>query len=577
MLCSLRVENFAVIEHVEVEFGPALNVITGETGAGKSLLVEAMMAVLGERTSSDTIRTGARRAVIEATFNIEGNERVQQVLTDDGYIGAEPTILLLRREIGQSGSRAFVNDSPAQLQLVKKLGDLLVDFHGQHEHQSLLNVSLHREFLDAIGGHNDLVAQYRHIYNALHTHIEEYRTLRARETQLRNEREWMRMQLDELNAIAPQRAEREVLEAELRRIEHGEQLFEGTATIYELLYGGDQSTHDKLVRASTIAEQLAALDESLRSAALELRDIIIRCDELAKDIQRYNAHLYFSPERSQEIRERLSQLARLEKRYGSLDNAIELQQRFTRELELIENFDSEVSHHLESITTLRHQLGELGERLTAHRKLTAERIEQSIAEILSRLGMPDATFHVMLERRSVSAPSPEDHVAEVEGHYYSAYEHGLDDVAFFISTNKGESPGPLERIISGGEASRVMLALKTILAKSDKLPVLIFDEIDTGISGRIAHRVGIALEELGAYHQVIAITHNPQIAARGHMHLVVEKRSDGERTTVQVRNVRGTDRVDEIAKLIAGETISDGARRTARELLEQGFTADTNS
>jgi len=189
MLCSLRVENFAVIEHVEVEFGPALNVITGETGAGKSLLVEAMMAVLGERTSSDTIRTGARRAVIEATFNIEGNERVQQVLTDHGYIGAEPTILLLRREIGQSGSRAFVNDSPAQLQLVKKLGDLLVDFHGQHEHQSLLNVSLHREFLDAIGGHNDLVAQYRHIYNALHTHIEEYRTLRARETQLRKERE----------------------------------------------------------------------------------------------------------------------------------------------------------------------------------------------------------------------------------------------------------------------------------------------------------------------------------------------------------------------------------------------------
>lgn len=332
-----------------------------------------------------------------------------------------------------------------------------------------------------------------------------------------------------------------------------------------------------LVRARNIAEQLASLDEPFRSAAAELRDLVIRCDELAKDIQRYNAQLEFSPERSLQIRERLAQLARLEKRYGSITSAIEARERFTRELELIENFDSELAHLRDSIAVLRRELGTLGERLSAKRQQVAHRVERSIAQILSRLGMPDATFQVSLSRQPIASPSIEDRVAEIDGLFYHAYEHGLDDVAFFISTNPGEPPGPLERIVSGGEASRVMLALKTILAKSDRLPILIFDEIDTGISGRIAHRVGVALEELGAYHQVIAITHNPQIAARGQTHIVVEKFSDGQRTTVNARKVSGAARIEEIAKLIAGENISDGARKTARELLEDSSTAAISS
>lgn len=203
MLCSLRVENFAVIEQVEIEFGPALNVITGETGAGKSLLVEAMMAVLGERASSDSVRSGARRAVIEATFNVEGNQHVQRLLTEHDYQNAEPSILILRREIGQSSSRAFINDSPAPLQLVRQLGDLLVDFHGQHEHQSLLKVTLHRVLLDAIGGLDRLVAQYRQTYDTLSAHIGQYRQLLEREHQLRSERDWKRMLLDELEVLAP--------------------------------------------------------------------------------------------------------------------------------------------------------------------------------------------------------------------------------------------------------------------------------------------------------------------------------------------------------------------------------------
>ncbi|MCX8051556.1 MAG: DNA repair protein RecN [Chlorobi bacterium] len=572
MLRSLHVENFAVIENVSLEFGPSFNVITGETGAGKSLLVEAVMAVLGDRVSSDVVRSGAHRAVVEAIFDIESNDPLRRLIEQSGYESPVTGQLLLRREISSSGSRAFINDSPAPIGMIRQIGEQLVDFHGQHEHQSLLRVSLHRALLDNVGGLDRLVAEYRRCHEQLTALIEHYRRLRQQEHQLRNEQDWKRFLLDEIATIAPQVGEKEMLETELRRIEHSEQLFEGSATTYGLLYGDETSAHDLLVRARNVAEQLAAFDDYFRTVATELRDLVIRTDELAKDIQRYNAQLDFSPDRSQFIRERLVQLARLEKRYGTIEHAIEQRQQLERELALAENFEFELAQLHAAIAAKRAELGTIGERLTTKRRQVARRIERTIVDVLSRLGMPDATFDVVIERDHVSEPDITDVVAEIDGQYFSAHDHGLDNVAFFIATNKGEPPGPLHRIVSGGEASRVMLALKTILAKSDRLPILIFDEIDTGVGGRIAHRVGVALEELSAYHQVIAITHNPQIAARAHTHIVVEKCTDADRTTVAVHLVSGAERIEELAKLIAGECVTDGARKTARELLGDSST-----
>lgn len=572
MLRFLLVEQFAVIEHVELEFGPAFNVITGETGAGKSLLVEALMAVLGERISSDVIRSGARRAIIEAHFSITGNDHLVALLRESDYLGTSSDTLILRREITPIGSRAFVNDSPAPLHLVKQLGELLVDFHGQHEHQSLLRVNLHRALLDNVGGLDRLVSEYRTAYQQLCASIERYRATIEREQQLRSEHDWKQFLLEELRTIAPQEGEKRTLESELRRIEHSEQLFEGSATAYGLLYGHEQSAHDMLVRARNIAEQLQAIDSYFHSIAAELRDIVIRTDELAKDIQRYNAQLEFSPERSQQIRERLMQLARLEKRYGSIERAIEQHKQIERELLLVENFEHEIAELRSSILTNRRMLGSIGERLSAKRQREARRIERAIAAILAKLGMPDAEFSIAIERTPLADAPLTEALAQTENGLFAAYEHGLDHVAFFIRTNKGEPLLPLHRIISGGEASRVMLALKTILAKSDRLPILIFDEIDTGISGRIAHRVGRALEELSAYHQVIAITHNAQIAARAQTHIVVKKTTVGERTTVTARPITGHERIEELAGLIAGEEVTDGSRATARELLSNSST-----
>lgn len=573
MLCWLRVENFAVIEQVELEFGPAFNVITGETGAGKSLLVEALMAVLGERTSNEVIRSGARRAIVEARFTIEEDSPLAALLTQHGYHNEEQAnTLLLRREITPHGTRGFINDSPAPIHLVRQIGELLVDFHGQHEHQSLLKVSLHRRLLDTVGGLDRLVEEYRRAYHELVTLVEQYRQLLEQEQQLRSERDWKKFLLDEIVTIAPQAGEKQMLENELRRIEYSEQLFEGTVGAYAALYGDEHSAHDALVRARNIAEHLAAFDDYFRGIAGELRELVIRTDELAKDIQRYNAQLEFSPERSEQIRQRLTQLGRLEKRYGTLERALEEQQRLEQELQLTENFEQEIERLRVAILNHRAELGMLGGKLSAKRRQVARHLERTVGEILSRLGIPDAVFSVTIDQVPVSNPELTDYVAETGGQLFIAKEYGLDDVAFHISTNKGEPPAPLHRIISGGEASRVMLALKMILAKSDRLPILIFDEIDTGISGRIAHRVGMALEELGAYHQVIAITHNPQIAARAQVHIVVEKCSDGQRTTVLARRVTGADRVEELAKLLAGEEVTEGIRKTAREMLENDTT-----
>lgn len=572
MLRHLRVENFAVIERVALRFGPALNIITGETGAGKSLLVEALMAVLGERISGDVVRTGARRAVIEAEFDIAGHTELIELLRTQGYESPIPEHLILRREITPSGSRAFVNDSPAPLTFVKQLGDLLVDFHGQHEHQSLLKASLHRKLLDSVGGLERIVSEYMAAWSKLRSTIECYISLRQREHELHTKRDYQQHLLTELQNIDPQPNEKALLEAELRRFEHSEQLFEGTATSYALLYGTEHSAHDTLVRVRNILEQLARIDDSFSSAVNEIRDLVIRTDELAKDIQRYNADLEFSPERLEQIRERLALLSRLERRYGSLEQAVTQRKQLEEELALADNFEAELERLRQQILQHRRELGILAQRLSAKRQQTARRIEHAIEDILAKLGMQDTTFRVVIKRHTLADPDITELAVEHEGSYYRAFEHGTDEVAFHISTNKGEPLAPLHRIISGGEASRVMLALKTILAKSDRLPLLIFDEIDTGISGRIAHRVGVALEELSAYHQIIAITHTPQIAARAQTHLVVEKHTDEQHTHIMVREVTGTERVEEIAKLIAGESITEGARRTARDLLRQSST-----
>lgn len=572
MLKHLHIKNFALIEELDISFGHAFNIITGETGAGKSIIVDALMAVLGERTSAEMIRAGETKSIVEGVFNIKGHHHIPKLLIENEYECADNELILRREILSKGNSRCFINDSPAPLAFVKKIGFSLVDFHGQHEHQSILNSDTHIELLDNLGGLENIVEEYHKSYNELKNAIGEYFSLLKREQELRQKQEYQRFQYNEINGVNPKFGEEQSLERELAIIENGEKLHDSTHYVYQALYGDDSSVRDNLIKIRNTLERLKAIDSHFDESAKETDAIIVSVEEIAKFAQNYNSHLEFYPERLEEIRERLVELQRLKKKFGSIETAISYKEELERELTLIDNFEAEIERLKVSITNLQSLVGTHALRLTTKRKEIAKKVEKNIENTLDLLGIPSSKFKVIIENVLSENQLFESHepLAIINSKHYRAFDNGIDKIHFYISTNKGEEPKPLERVVSGGEASRIMLSIKSILAKSDRLPMLVFDEIDIGISGRIAQKVGIAMKDLADYHQIIAITHQPQIAALADTHIAVEKAELKNRVTVSARVLDKKERVREVAKLLSGETITEATLKSARELIAVG-------
>jgi len=564
VLCQLTIRDIALFDQLELSFGPGLNVITGETGAGKSILVDSLMLSLGERAGSEVLRQGAERGMVEAVFRIEPHSALAHFLAEQGYGGGEE--LILRRELNRRGtSRCFVNDSPAPLGLVRHIAEQLVDFHGQHEQQSLLRVETHGRLLDNVGGLEALREQYSAAYERLRAALQELQQLCAQEHELREKQEWLRVRLQEIAAIDPQPGEEAVLETELRLSEHAERLYALATQAYELLYGDEHAVRDRLLRVRNLLEELARIDERVAPSAAEAHAWVVGIEELVRFLQSYTAHLDFEPERLEQLRQRKAQLQLLRKRYGSVEAALEQRRRWEEELRRAEQREFFRERALQEVEQRRGELARAAHRLHAKRVSVAEKLQQAVEELLAELGIPYSRFVVRIETEE--APPEEELWVEFQGKRCRAFPTGIDRIEFLITTNPGEEPRPLARVASGGEISRIMLALKSILAKSDRLPLLVFDEIDAGISGRIAARVGHALEMLAQYHQVLVITHLPQIAARGSEHILVEKHVRDGRTVVTARRLTPEERVYEIARLLSGERITETALQTARELL----------
>jgi len=567
VLCRLFIQNIALFEQLELSFGPGLNVITGETGAGKTILIDALMLALGERGGADILRQGASKGIVEATFRLEPHGAVSAFVREQGY-DSDNEELVIRREItARGGSRCFLNDSPAPLSLVRQLSRLLVDFHGQHEQQSLLRVETHGRLLDNVGGLEGLRQEYTTVYEQLQKAIHEYHTLCHRERQVHQQREWLRRQVQEIVAIDPQPGEEEAVERELRLSEHAERLYALAQQVYELLYRDEHAVHDRLLRVRNLLEELSRIDSRFTDSAAEARAWVIAVEELVRTLQRYMAHLEFEPERLEQLRQRMVQLQQLRKRYGSVEAALEQKRRWEEELQEAEQFEFHLQRARQAIERYRAELARYAQRLHAKRKAVAEQVERAVEELLAELGIPYSQFvvHIGLEE----AAAEEELWVELQGQRYRAFPHGVEQIEFLITTNRGEPPRPLVRVASGGEISRIMLALKSVLAKSERLPLLVFDEIDTGISGRIAHRVGQALRALAQYHQVLVITHLPQIAACGDEHILVEKREWQDRTVVTARRLQPEERAYEVARLLSGERVTETALQTARELLAE--------
>ena len=570
MLRTLTVRDYALIEALEVEFDSGLNIITGETGAGKSILLGAMKLLLGERASTEAVRAGAKKAVVEGTFDNAHEGRVPALLAAHDIDETDDGTLVIRREISERGSRAFVNDTPATLDVLREVAGQTIDLHGQHEHQSLLRTDTHVELLDNFGGLGGLVETYRTARRAVAALVDERADLVRRESELRQQKELYAFQIEQIDRVAPVVDETDALEAEKRVLENAERLYEATAELYAQISESDDALYDRLVLVRNQVQDLARIDPTFDDTLAEIRTAEIVLKEATQFLQDYNARIEFNPERLDEIRERLSDLHDLERRYGgSIEAVLAYRADIGATFDLAANFEAAIARADARIADAQEALSSAAYRLSQKRHEVAERIEEMIGVELATLGMPHARFVVRFARTE----APDGWITfpdGARGQRLTALASGADLVEFHISANVGEAPKPLARVASGGEVSRIMLALKAILAKSERLPILVFDEIDTGISGPIARRAGESMHRLAQYHQIIAITHLPQIASLGDVHFSVEKTVEDGRTKTHIRRLSDDERAEAVALLLAGDDPTEAALQSARELIEGG-------
>lgn len=563
MLKSFEVKDYALIEHISVEFGSGLNIITGETGAGKSILIDAMSLLLGERASTEVVRKGAQKSFVEGIFNVKGNKKVKSLLEGNDVDFSDE--LIIRREISLRGSnRCFINDTPVNLNLVKDIGNLLVDLHGQHEHQSLLRTETHIDYLDEFGDYQELLHQYKKVYSELLTKENELKELQAKESNIKEKKDFYSFQIKEIDNISPQEDEEDKLIEELKILENSEKLAELTSEVYQHIYETDNSIQTSLAKVKTLLYKLNDIDKSFSDALSESESTLTQIEDISNFIRTYNSKINLDQEEVEGKRARLGAINLLKKKYGgSVKSILDYRKKIGEEFELAENFSGKINELSKNIFELRKSAGSLAKSLSKQRGQAARLVKKGIEETLKELGIQEPQFKTEI----IKAQAEKDSGVFLDGKYFKATSKGIDEVEFFISTNPGEDLKPLAKVASGGEVSRIMLSLKSTLAKSDKLPLLIFDEIDVGVSGRIAQKVGKALKNLSSYHQVISITHLPQIASQANHHFSIEKVTQNERVVSSIKKLPESERITEIARLLSGEKITPASLKSARELI----------
>ncbi|MGD2122016.1 MAG: DNA repair protein RecN [Gemmatimonadota bacterium] len=550
MLIELRVRDYAVIDDLSLELKPGLNVLSGETGAGKSLIVGALSLLVGERASSQTVRKGAAKAVVEAAFDLSKMPGMEEQLSELGF-PEEDGLLLLKREVASEGrNRAWVNGSPATASSVGALGARLLDIHGQHEHQSLLEPKAQRRILDVYSGASETADRVEELFRQLAEERRELADKKARLTELESRAEFLRFQLSEIDGAKLDEDEEEALEEEARRLDHAEELALGARSLHEALYGGEDSLTDRVASLRGLLAQLAKLDPSLGEEAGGMEEAYHLLTETGRKLGSYAAGLEFDPGRLEEIRMRQDLLFRLKRKYGpTVADILATGKKVSQELSELDGAAFDLEGLERTIDHTRVAFLRMADDLTNRRQEGARRLESAVGGLLPELGLEKGRFRVDL--------TP----LEEPGSY------GAEGVAFLVSLNPGFDPGPLSRVASGGELSRVMLALKNVLAGVDRIPTLIFDEIDAGIGGEVALRVANRLKAVARHHQVFVVTHLPQLASKAHQQILVEKTETEGMASTRVRELQGEERVMEVARMLGGDAGSAASRDHARELL----------
>jgi DNA repair protein RecN (Recombination protein N) len=564
MLKELGIKNFAIIDGLRMAFGPGLNVFTGETGAGKSIVVDALSLALGERASADLIRTGSDEAVVEAAFELNGRgpETVRGLLRDQGIDMGPGEDLVIRRVISSSGkNRIYVNGGLVTLATLSAIGSRLADIHGQHEHQSLLAADQQLDLLDAYGGLfplRDAFGELSRRYRQLRSDLAE---LEANEREKAQREDLLRYQVNEIEGARLLPGEDDELDAELRVLANAEKLAGLASAADEALYSSDGSVLAGLKRAATGLREIAAIDASLAATCELLESGRAQIEEAAREVSAYAGRVQVDPARLEEIGDRIDLIRKLKKKYGaSIADIVAFGETAAAELAKIERSGEERERLRREIAALRDQITAKAGDLTRKRTAAARELEAKVEAELGQLGMKKSRFSVAIV--------PDQGEDTADGRRITA--RGADRVEFLISANPGEEPRPLARIASGGELSRVMLALKTILVEGDPIPTVVFDEVDAGIGGAVAEEVGRKLRRMASRRQVFCITHLPQIASMATGHYGVAKSVRNNRTSTEVRLLEPTERVEEVARMLGGRTITDATLRHAEEMIERG-------
>lgn len=553
MLSRLEIRNFAIIDQVELELAPGLTMLTGETGAGKSILLDAIGLVLGDRADANTIRSGAARAEISAEFSIANQPEVaawliQQELDQDGEC-------VIRRVISaERGARSTINGRSVTAMQLRELGELLVEIHGQHEHQRLLQRTRQRELLDDYGGYVPELTAVTELYQSWRAIQDELERLQGLNDERDQRMEWLRFQTQELVDLAPKAGEAAELEREFRRSNHLERLLQQGHLALELVYEGEEAAaYRSLSQAVRILEELQTLDTELAPAIELLAGALVQLQEGADTLRRHLDHLEIDPERLQWLDQRLATLLDLARKHRVDPDALPEQlERLQRELADLEQLEEQIAalraeqqRLSQAYLTAAAQLGEA-------RRQAAARLGERVTATIAELGMPNGVFQIAVTS---------------SGERFTP--QGLDQVEFMVTLNPGQPLRPLHKIASGGELSRIGLAIHVVAAHQRSVPCMIFDEVDTGVGGAVAEMVGRKLADLARSRQVLCITHLPQVAAYAHHHLHVRKETDGRTTSTRIQPLNASARIDELARMLGGIEITSRTRAHAQEMIDR--------
>ncbi len=552
MLLSLHIRDFAIIDELEIELNPGTTALTGETGAGKSILLDALGLLLGDRADAGSVRHGAERADISASFDISSIESARSWLREQS-LDRDDECQIRRVVMSEGRSRGYINGSPVPAQSLREFGERLVDIHGQHEHQSLMKRELQRQLLDNHGGHDKLLAELANVHRDWKQAGADIETIIGTGQDRDSRLEFLRFQLQELEALAPLEGEVEQLHEEHKRLSNAGQLLETCDRHINRLYDDEDTAQSAISHAIGDLEQLARIDPSLKEAGELISTALIQLEEGVNQLRTYRDGLELDPQRLQWVEQRLDALHTVAgKHHIKAEMLCEFQTRLSEELAALEQADERLQALEEKRGQLQENYNRSAKQLSRKRIKTATQLSSQVTEGMQALGMNGGHFRI--------------EVTDTGNGLMSA--HGRDRVEFLVSANPGQPPRPLAKVASGGELSRISLAIQVAAAADTHIPTLIFDEVDSGVGGAVAEAVGKQLQTLGKHHQVLCVTHLPQVAAQAHQHLQVSKLTGDKTTRTRIRELDKDERMEEIARMLGGRKITKSTREHAREMLQ---------